>query len=566
MFVGAGFLVAIVPLFYGGIGILVMPFMESAIQGLLCMFVPIYPLVYLITRWDAMKGVFTAYAFGIAAIVGTLIGGAAMFGAPGGGRFGPQTQVNPNVPGFPGQPGAPGNPPPLIGAEPGAGEGDLDAIVGEVVDLTEQVGTLLEGVQDPNSARAATPRFKELSDRLDQLHAKARAMGGFSNAGVVTNVIIGVKYGTRLREGNAKYKREFERIQRDRPLRLAFKEATPGHGPIIVVGPDFRGGGPPPNFAPPQPPNFAPPQPGNADSITLQVTGLVDKETEDAFNDKLNEMLRAAYGNYHTFGTGGAARKTITVSPIPDVKVFADRITWAKVTRIDGRVIEVAMAPLAAGQRRPADSDWVGQVLFDLKSPTLQRRKDALRRLSEAPPDEARRVEVAKAIEPVLKDPDGFARSDAAKALGVWGGKENVPALIQALRDPAFNVVWAVFDALERLKDPSSADPVAAFLGTPQNRGNAAKVLKAIGAPAEPAVIKYLQAGDPFVRMEAANILKEIGTEACVPALQDLIRRTNNHGLDAMAAGDALDSLGAARFAQPARGKGGLVPKSKTRR
>ena len=474
IFLGAAILVALVPLIYGGIGMLVVPFLESVAQGLLCMFVPfsIYALVYLITRWDAMKGVFLSYVFGIAVIVGAVMTGVAIRAAsgpngPNNPNFAPQAQANPGFPGF--------QPPPFV--------------------------------PPPVAPPAVAP---------------PRAVPP----------LIGAEPGDNLAQN-----------------------PPPAGQPSV-----------PPRFQPPAP-NFAPPQANDADAVTLQVTGLVDKETEDAFNDKLKEMMQAQYGSYRMSGSGGAARKTIIVAPISDAKAFADKINWAKVTGVNGRTINVTMTPLPAGERRPAGTDWTAQVLFDLKSPNLQRRKDALRRISDTPPDEKKRVEIASAIEPMLQDPDSFARCDAAKALAAWGGKENVPALIEALHDPAFNVVWAVFDALERMKDPSSAEPVAAFLATQQNRNNAAKVLKAIGAPAEPAVIKYLTHGDVFVRMEAAHILKEIGTDKCVPDLQGLIRATNNQGLDAMAAGEALDTLGAPRFATPGRGgsrKSKLVPKGRS--
>jgi HEAT repeat protein len=155
----------------------------------------------------------------------------------------------------------------------------------------------------------------------------------------------------------------------------------------------------------------------------------------------------------------------------------------------------------------------------------------------------------------MLKDPDGFARSDAAKALAVWGGPENTPALVESLRDPAFNVRWAVLDTIATLKDPAAAEPVAVLLVN--DRGKASEALRAIGSPAEAAVIKYLNHGDVFVRMESAKILQAIGTEKCVPALQALLRRTGGNGLDAMAARDTLRFLGAPEFPSPSRRKAG---------
>src|SRR5437773_62777 len=85
------------------------------------------------------------------------------------------------------------------------------------------------------------------------------------------------------------------------------------------------------------------------------------------------------------------------------------------------------------GARGPVEGDFVAQALFDLKSPALSERKQALGRLMRAPAVEEKRLEVAEAIEPMLRDPDPWVRTDAAKALAVRGGRENSPALIQAL-------------------------------------------------------------------------------------------------------------------------------------
>jgi hypothetical protein len=206
-----------------------------------------------------------------------------------------------------------------------------------------------------------------------------------------------------------------------------------------------------------------------------------------------------------------------------------------------------------AEQGRPADSDFVAQVLFDLKSPALPPRKDALSRLQNAPPEEPRRVEVARAVVPMLKDPDMFVRADAALALSVWGGPENTPALVEALRDPSPNIRRAVLRTIATIKDPAAAGPVAALLVG--DRSIAAETLRAIGPPAEDAVIPYLDHGDGFVRMEAARILQAVGTEKCVPALQALLRRTGGQGLDAMAVRDALRALNAPEF--PTRKRSG---------
>ena len=76
--------------------------------------------------------------------------------------------------------------------------------------------------------------------------------------------------------------------------------------------------------------------------------------------------------------------------------------TFAKVTRVQSRTIQVEAVTSRPGAKRPADFDAIAQALFDLKSPASDRRKAGLRALSNLPPDDARREEVAAAVELTL--------------------------------------------------------------------------------------------------------------------------------------------------------------------
>src|SRR5262249_5018795 len=161
----------------------------------------------------------------------------------------------------------------------------------------------------------------------------------------------------------------------------------------------------------------------------------------------------------------------------------------------------------------------------DLKSPLLPRRKDALGRLVRMQADPSRQAEVARAIEPMLKDPDPGGRSDAAKALAVWGGPENTPALVAALRDPEFGVRWAIFDTIKKRRAPAAAGGVIGVIDL--ERGNVFDSLKLMGPGAEPAVLKLLDRRDEGIRSDACRVLAVIGTEKSVPVLEAMIRSTN---------------------------------------
>jgi hypothetical protein len=173
------------------------------------------------------------------------------------------------------------------------------------------------------------------------------------------------------------------------------------------------------------------------------------------------------------------------------------------------------------------------------------RRNEAIDGLSRMAPDPARRSEVARALENVMSDGEAFVRPNAAKALAVWGTSENTPALIEALKEKNVFVRGAALDAVLAINDPSAAEAVAALLPQLGDRGKASRALKAMGPPAQAAVVKYLNHPDVFTRAEACHLLQVIGRDdASRAALRDLVRRTGGFGLDANAAKEALRSLG----------------------
>jgi HEAT repeat protein len=79
------------------------------------------------------------------------------------------------------------------------------------------------------------------------------------------------------------------------------------------------------------------------------------------------------------------------------------------------------------------------------------------------------------------------------------------------------------------------------MLAERQDRGKAVEALKAIGPPAEDAVIPFLSHGDDHVRSEACKILQVIGSEKSVPMLRTLVM--NKVGFSDGAARDALNAM-----------------------
>jgi predicted Zn finger-like uncharacterized protein len=187
-------------------------------------------------------------------------------------------------------------------------------------------------------------------------------------------------------------------------------------------------------------------------------------------------------------------------------------------------VVKPAEPPKVA--RKPLSDAELKQALADLKSDNLFTRRGAADRLANAEPG-GPRGEVAKALEALLNDPDVFARQAGVKALEVWGGKDNVPALLKLVGHTDPFTRWAVIDALGKFKDARAAEPVAERLVDFGDRGHAAQTLRAIGPAAEKAVGKHLTSGDLFLRRDACLILKDIGTKESVPVLEVASKDSN---------------------------------------
>ncbi|MBV9126137.1 MAG: hypothetical protein JO112_22535 [Planctomycetes bacterium] len=184
------------------------------------------------------------------------------------------------------------------------------------------------------------------------------------------------------------------------------------------------------------------------------------------------------------------------------------------------RQVTKPIAQVFDSLKPPAD---INEALARVKSANLFARRSGLEYLMHSVPEEAHRQEVNQEMELLLNDQDTFTRDDAAKVLAVWGTRENVPALLTALRSPGPNH-GAVIEALGRLKDPRAVVPVAQQLTNVFDRDSAVTALETMGPMAEPEVDRYLTNPDLMARREACKILQVIGTKASLPGLEAAAR------------------------------------------
>lgn len=253
--------------------------------------------------------------------------------------------------------------------------------------------------------------------------------------------------------------------------------------------------------------------------VTLHVAGVADEIAQDAIYGKATALADDGNASFICAAREGN-RMTVRLGIVRDPQACADKIDFGTVRRISGRTISV----VAHTVEGPApDADVVTRTLFDLKSPLASRREEAARRLKTMAPNE-RRAEVARAlVEALMKDTNPFNRTEIMAALEVWGTKDSVPGLLNALKSLENHDVFtrqAIFRALARFRDERACEPIALYLEDLPSRHDAAEALKAMGPIAEKAVLKRLENPDPFLRQQVCEILAVIGTKESLPALK----------------------------------------------
>ena len=242
--------------------------------------------------------------------------------------------------------------------------------------------------------------------------------------------------------------------------------------------------------------------------VTIHVAGADDHFTYADVRERLSKLV----DGHRMTSSGSGSRATILLSPVDDPRAFADRIDFAAVRSVEGRVITIVARKVEA-------TAAVTKALNKLKSPHVNEQIQALLTLKDMPPDQPR-GEVARALEPFVNDPDIIMRQFAIEALGVWGDKQSVPVLLKAMDQE--HTRREVMLALGRLGDARAIAPIAARLKNDFDRHWAVEALQKMGPIAEDAVLEQLDHSDEDVRMAACEILTVIGTAKSLPALQRL--------------------------------------------
>jgi HEAT repeat protein len=164
----------------------------------------------------------------------------------------------------------------------------------------------------------------------------------------------------------------------------------------------------------------------------------------------------------------------------------------------------------------------------DLKSNIATRQKSGCDALAGAQPDH-RRAEVLPLLETLVNLPDLDLRYAATRAYCVWATRDNVPTLIKLLNNEKYLPrMQFVMEALARLKEERGLAPISQWLGKQgRARSDSIAALIAYGPAAEDHVISLLNTTDAEVRGGACEVLEQIGTRKCLPALEQAAMDSN---------------------------------------
>lgn len=166
-------------------------------------------------------------------------------------------------------------------------------------------------------------------------------------------------------------------------------------------------------------------------------------------------------------------------------------------------------------------------ILSDLATDNVFKRKSALKRLSLAKPKKAN-PEISSILIKIMKSGDLSVASDASKALVVWSTKADIPALIELLPQVNFLGSEAVMESILVHKTPEGIQAVALLLKEPGKSQNASKKLISYGSGAEDAVLAQLDPSNFSTLVHVLRVLKEIGTEKSLKKIDEISKSTDN--------------------------------------
>jgi HEAT repeat protein len=214
------------------------------------------------------------------------------------------------------------------------------------------------------------------------------------------------------------------------------------------------------------------------------------------------------------------------------------------------------------------DEVLIRQCITDLRGDNKDKRFRAAQSLNDTlKVNETLRPEVARAVEVLLMDRDGGVAGLGVRTLGKWGTKDNAPALIRCVNDPASPIRNDAIAALGRIPDQPGAEALAALLGTVRPQAGDALITMGqlpAGTFVAGVVKPYLQNDNRDVKLEAKRVLSKlnpgenVGLDLILTDLKSMDARTRAEAAQTLI---NMKNVDAARKAEVAKALEGVIEK-----
>ncbi|MFM7182530.1 MAG: hypothetical protein ACKO2G_13840 [Verrucomicrobiales bacterium] len=191
---------------------------------------------------------------------------------------------------------------------------------------------------------------------------------------------------------------------------------------------------------------------------------------------------------------------------------------------------------------KATDEEILGESIKALGVENLHVRRSALSYLSTAKLTPEKRVEVARAVRPLLTNPEDRVRDATRETMKVLATKADADFLLGLMGSTDEPTRAFATDLLVQFKDVRAAKPLAMLLSDAHKTYWAGDKLIQIGSATEPAIIPYLASDNPGTRQRAADILAKIGTPASLRALGVVAEKDKNF-FSKVAATNAINAI-----------------------
>ena len=170
----------------------------------------------------------------------------------------------------------------------------------------------------------------------------------------------------------------------------------------------------------------------------------------------------------------------------------------------------------------------LSQLLSDLISQDVQVRQQALNGLLQFPVQESRRSDVTKRVEEVLESGDTVTRQKVLQVLARWHDKRTVKILVRVInasRDGGIRKTG--ISALGSIGSAASCAALAPLMDAAptQELSAVGRALRVAGPIAEDVVGQLLQHTRETVRIEACDVLRQIGGTRSIRRLSDVAQQ-----------------------------------------